>query len=396
MAQARSKRLAPVRVRAAGGVRTTPGARRRTCPDARSCRPTHARAAARPPAAPCPAPRRTLGESVSRSGSGDAAPARRRAGCIARPQRRYPRTRQRPSPAADRGERHRRDRNPLVASGIRNPGNSGDGGRKHVELVEDGAGDVVVDDGGVPAHLVAVGGDAVVEERAARLLAGGEVAHPGFNAVAGAEPEPDAFGGAFPADEGPGKQPPVLPHAFRAGIGGGGHVTGDRCRGGRLVHRRCSSCRCQALRPVATNPRLWTYVQSQEARRMKIGQVAADADVSVDTVRFYERRGVLPTPQRRPSGYREYAASTVERIRMARTLQHLGFTLDEVIDALHAHDSGTATCDSERWRLEAVVDRIDAKIAELRRTRRTVTTTIEECRAGRCRFTPALDADPPH
>jgi DNA-binding transcriptional MerR regulator len=121
---------------------------------------------------------------------------------------------------------------------------------------------------------------------------------------------------------------------------------------------------------------------------MKIGQIAAEADVSVDTVRFYERRGVLPTPARRPSGYREYPASTVERIRMARTLQHLGFTLDEIIDALHAHDSGTATCDSERWRLEAVVDRIDAKIAELRRTRRTVATAISACRAGRCQFTP--------
>ncbi|HEV8648666.1 MAG TPA: MerR family transcriptional regulator [Actinomycetes bacterium] len=128
---------------------------------------------------------------------------------------------------------------------------------------------------------------------------------------------------------------------------------------------------------------------------MKIGQVAAEADVSVDTVRFYERRGVLPTPARRPSGYRSYTASTVERIRMARALQQLGFTLEEVIDALHAHDAGTATCDSERWRLEAVVDRIDAKIAQLRRTRRTITTTIQECRAGRCRFTPTLDGDPP-
>lgn len=124
---------------------------------------------------------------------------------------------------------------------------------------------------------------------------------------------------------------------------------------------------------------------------MKIGQVAADADVSVDTVRFYERRGVLPTPQRRPSGYRTYTTSTVERIKMARALQTLGFTLDEVIDALAAHDSGTATCDSELWRLEAAVDRIDAKIAELRRTRRTVTATIKECRAGRCRFTPTQE-----
>jgi DNA-binding transcriptional MerR regulator len=121
---------------------------------------------------------------------------------------------------------------------------------------------------------------------------------------------------------------------------------------------------------------------------MKIGQVAAEADVSVDTVRFYERRGVLPAPQRRPSGYREYQAATVERIRMARALQHLGFTLDEVIDALRAHDSGDATCDSELWRLQAVVDRIDDKIAELRRTRRAVTATIAECSAGRCRFSP--------
>ena len=129
---------------------------------------------------------------------------------------------------------------------------------------------------------------------------------------------------------------------------------------------------------------------------MKIGQVAAEADVSVDTVRFYERRGVLPTPQRRPSGYRTYTASTVERIRLARALQNLGFTLEEVVDALRAHDSGAATCDSELWRLEAVVDRIDAKISELRRTRRTITATIAECRAGRCRFTPALHANPPH
>jgi DNA-binding transcriptional MerR regulator len=84
---------------------------------------------------------------------------------------------------------------------------------------------------------------------------------------------------------------------------------------------------------------------------MKIGQIAAEADVTVDTVRFYERRGVLPAPQRRPSGYREYSSATVERIRTARDLQSLGFTLDEVVDALRAHDSGTATCDSELWRL---------------------------------------------
>jgi len=119
---------------------------------------------------------------------------------------------------------------------------------------------------------------------------------------------------------------------------------------------------------------------------MKIGQVATGAEVTVDTVRFYERRGLLPEPQRRPSGYREYPASTVERIRMARALQNLGFTLDEIIQMLHAHDAGTATCDSEMWRLEGALERIDDKIEELRRTRHLLADTMRECRTGNCRF----------
>jgi DNA-binding transcriptional MerR regulator len=128
---------------------------------------------------------------------------------------------------------------------------------------------------------------------------------------------------------------------------------------------------------------------------VKIGQVATDAGVSVDTVRFYERRGLLPAPQRRPSGYREYPPSTVERIRMARSLQPLGFSLDEIIEVLQAHEAGTATCDSERWRLEAALDRIDTKLAELRRTRRLVTTTLQKCRTGHCRLAAQRDSNQP-
>jgi DNA-binding transcriptional MerR regulator len=122
---------------------------------------------------------------------------------------------------------------------------------------------------------------------------------------------------------------------------------------------------------------------------MKIGELAGAAGVSIDTVRFYERRGVLPAPERRPSGYRTYTDATADRIRMARTLQSLGFTLDEVIDALHAHDSGTATCANQRWRLEAALDRIDARIADLRRARRGMVKTLAACRAGRCELAPA-------
>jgi len=119
---------------------------------------------------------------------------------------------------------------------------------------------------------------------------------------------------------------------------------------------------------------------------MKIGQVAELAGVSVDTVRFYERRGVLPTPQRLPSGYRTYTSATIERIRLARRLQRLGLTLEEVIDARHANDRGNASCASEQWRLEAVLARIDAKIAELREVRRDIQTVMDACVSGACVF----------
>src|SRR5262245_2308496 len=103
---------------------------------------------------------------------------------------------------------------------------------------------------------------------------------------------------------------------------------------------------------------------------MKIGQVAKLAGVTIDAVRFYERRGLLPAPPRRTSGYRLYTEVTVERIRFTKSLQTMGFSLDEIVDVLGAVDSGAATCASERRRFEQVLARIDEKLAELRATRR--------------------------
>ena len=119
---------------------------------------------------------------------------------------------------------------------------------------------------------------------------------------------------------------------------------------------------------------------------MKIGEVATASGVSVDAVRFYERRGVLPIPARLASGYRTYTPATVERIRLARRLQGLGLTLDEVIEALHVTDRDDASCDSERWRLEAVLERIDAQVAELQATRREIRRVMAACDAGACTF----------
>ena len=120
---------------------------------------------------------------------------------------------------------------------------------------------------------------------------------------------------------------------------------------------------------------------------MKIGEVAKQSGVTVDTVRFYERVGVLPPPDRRPSGYRDYASNTVERIQFTRELQAIGFTLSDVVDALTAHDAGGATCESEQWRLEAALDRVEAKLAELNAVRARILQARDACAEGRCKLT---------
>jgi DNA-binding transcriptional MerR regulator len=120
---------------------------------------------------------------------------------------------------------------------------------------------------------------------------------------------------------------------------------------------------------------------------MKIGEIAGAAGVTVDTVRFYERVGVLPVPARTESGYRDYEPGTVERIRLTRELQAIGFTLSDAVDALAAHDAGGATCESEQWRLQAVLERVDAKLAELNGLRGRIARAQQACADGHCMFT---------
>ncbi|SRR5258708_32702609 len=117
---------------------------------------------------------------------------------------------------------------------------------------------------------------------------------------------------------------------------------------------------------------------------MRIGQLAAASGVSIDTIRFYERRGVLPAAPRTSSGYRLYTDVSLARIRLARRLQGLGLTLDEVIGALRARDEGHASCETQRWRLEAALVRIEARIAELGRLRGDLTDALSQCYSGTC------------
>jgi DNA-binding transcriptional MerR regulator len=117
---------------------------------------------------------------------------------------------------------------------------------------------------------------------------------------------------------------------------------------------------------------------------LKISEVAKLAGVGIDTVRYYERRGILPRVPRRRSGYREFSDASVERIRLAKELQTLGFRLEEIVELLRAVDSGHATCGNERRHFESVLARVEARIAELREVRRSLVGTLRRCDAGAC------------
>jgi DNA-binding transcriptional MerR regulator len=119
---------------------------------------------------------------------------------------------------------------------------------------------------------------------------------------------------------------------------------------------------------------------------LKIGELAREAGVSVDTIRFYERRGLLPRPDRRPSGYRIYSAATAERIRMAKFLQTLGFSLDEIALSLGQIDAGMMSKRHGQAKLTAVLDRVEGRIDDLKRVRNTIRKVIADCQAGKCEW----------
>lgn len=99
---------------------------------------------------------------------------------------------------------------------------------------------------------------------------------------------------------------------------------------------------------------------------MRIGELADAAGVPTRTIRFYERRGLLPDPRRAPNGYRVYDAATLNRLRFIRTAQAAGLTLAEVRSITEIRDDGITPC----THVEAL---LETKLAEVRRRRQQLT-----------------------
>lgn len=110
------------------------------------------------------------------------------------------------------------------------------------------------------------------------------------------------------------------------------------------------------------------------------GELAEKADVNVQTVRYYERRGLLPEPPRTESGYRQYGLEDVRRLRFIRRAQELGFTLDEIAGLLDLRVDRREECDAVERQAREVVDRVEGQMADLRSIRDALTELIRKCR----------------
>lgn len=112
---------------------------------------------------------------------------------------------------------------------------------------------------------------------------------------------------------------------------------------------------------------------------LTIGRAAREAGVSVETIRFYERRGLIPQPPKPKDGYRLYTPETVERIRFIQKAQEIGFSLRNIDELLSLRAHPETDCAEVRERAAAKIADVDHKIAELKRVRAALEKVVASC-----------------
>ena len=126
---------------------------------------------------------------------------------------------------------------------------------------------------------------------------------------------------------------------------------------------------------------------------LKIGQVAGKTGIGVETIRFYERQGLIDEPPRRESGYREYPETVVERIRFIKRAKELGFSLKEIRDLLHLRMRPDTTCAELKQQVFVKIDDVAAKLRDLERIHGALNRLAQSCEGeGPLSDCPVLDA----
>jgi MerR family copper efflux transcriptional regulator len=130
---------------------------------------------------------------------------------------------------------------------------------------------------------------------------------------------------------------------------------------------------------------------------LRIGQAARRGGVGVETVRFYERQGLLDQPPRSDSGYRQYPQEVVSRLRFIQRAKDLGFSLAEIKELISLRLDSTTSAGEVRSRSEAKIADIDERVRDLLRMRGALERLVSSCDAagsiGDCPILTALDGD---
>jgi MerR family mercuric resistance operon transcriptional regulator len=116
--------------------------------------------------------------------------------------------------------------------------------------------------------------------------------------------------------------------------------------------------------------------------KLRIGELGKATGCNIETIRYYERIGVLPAPPRTDNGYRLYGESHRTRLIFIRGARELGFTLDEVRGLLALVDGGNYTCAEVQALALTHVDEIRRKIADLKRLERALKEMAKQCSGG--------------
>ncbi|MCH8076684.1 MAG: MerR family DNA-binding protein [SAR324 cluster bacterium] len=130
---------------------------------------------------------------------------------------------------------------------------------------------------------------------------------------------------------------------------------------------------------------------------MTIGKVSSRTGVGIETIRFYERRGLIAEPARRPSGYRDYPPAVIERVRFIKKAKELGFSLREIAELLSLRVDNDRTCADVYSRATAKIGEIEEKMRELERMKGALETLASACTGagptGECPFLDALEGE---
>jgi DNA-binding transcriptional MerR regulator len=120
------------------------------------------------------------------------------------------------------------------------------------------------------------------------------------------------------------------------------------------------------------------------SRGLRVAELAAAVGVPSDTVRYYERAGLLPPPARTAGGYRSYDAGAVDRLRFIRGAQRLGLRLSDIRDLLSVRDTGTCPCEPAEQLLRRRLAEVDAEIARLVALRTEMAAMADALPAAAC------------